>query len=376
MELLRRLVAVLFVLGLAIVAGAEEASAVEPPDTGISGVYEVMVGAEDAAIYERYFAEFGFRVVARGKLSADEAEALYGVPSALKSVRMQNGDIASHGLVRILEWAEPLGPGVGYAPPETLGMRMAVMRTTDIFRLVDTYRAARKAGERWLPIEPVYDDLYSLTEGDPSFFNRPVGVRETAVYGELFHHVFFQRYGYQIPGYGTIGDHSPLATSEFTHHDFIVDGEDLGEMTNYYRDALGFRDEGGVVLDGDWQDGPQRVFDMAPGTSHWYRGFVSPNNICGKLKFFLPTGPKPDRTARQRPGELGITLHSLYTPKLEKVRHLLIDQGIQPGEIRNNEFGERGFVFIGPDGAAWQILDKTDPEPGPVTEFELVKTGG
>ena len=360
----------------ALLLPAGSTAATDPPDTGISGVYEVMVGAEDAEVYERYFAEFGFRVIARGEMTAEAAEEVYGVPSALRSVRMQNGDVASHGLLRILEWEKALGPGVGYAPPETIGMRMAVMRTEDIFRLVDVYKGARAAGQKWLPLDPVYDDLYGMSEGELSFFNRPVGVRETAVYGELFHHVFFQRYGYQIPGYGTIGDHSPLASSEFTHHDFIVPGESLEAVTDYYRDALGLREENeGVVLDGDWQPGPRRVFDMAPGTSHWYRGFVSPNNICGKLKFFLPTGPRPDRSQRQRPGELGITLHSLYTLRLDHVRELLEAQGIPVRRTAANELGERSFVFTGPDGATWQVLEKGDPSPAPTTELDFVRTG-
>jgi len=369
---------VALLLAVAQVGGAEEALTQQPdlPDTGVSGVYEVMVGAEDASVYERYFAEFGFVVVARGEIDAERAYTLYGVRSDLRSVRMQNGEIDSHGLLRILEWQEGLGPGVGYAPPETIGMRMAVMRTEDIFRLDDTYRAARQAGERWLPIEPVYDDLYAMSEGEPDFFNRPIGVRETAVYGELFHHVFYQRYGYQIPGYGTIGENSALRTSEFTHHDFILGGDSLEEMTDYYRDVLGFRDEGGVVLDGDWQDGPRRIFDMQPGTSHWYRGFVSPNNICGKLKFFLPTGPRPDRSERQRPGEMGITLHSLYVSDLEALHGAAREAQLEPTPILANEFDEQSFVFRGPDGATWQILERMAPARPPVTELEFVRTGG
>lgn len=55
------------------------------------------------------------------------------------------------------------------------------------------------------------------------------------------------------------------------------------------------------------QKGPQKVFNMEAGYSHWYRGFVSPNNVCGKVKLFLPRSPKPDKTAQRRIGELGIT---------------------------------------------------------------------
>ncbi|MEO1576595.1 MAG: hypothetical protein AAFU65_16740, partial [Pseudomonadota bacterium] len=78
--------------------------AADLPDTGISGVYEVMVGTDDLDGTLKYFAEFGFTPVADGQLSAKKAEAKYGVPSALKGVRLQNGAIDTHGLVRVLAW--------------------------------------------------------------------------------------------------------------------------------------------------------------------------------------------------------------------------------------------------------------------------------
>ena len=288
----------------------------ELPDTGIGGVYERMIGARDAAPVIEYFAQFGFRVVQRAEWSAERAQARYGVNSALRSIRMQNGDVDSHGLLRVLEWERPLGPGVGYAPPLTVGQRLAVMRTGDIVRLADVFKALRANEQPWLVTEPVYDDIYQLTEGEIGIANRPAGVREMAVYGEWFNHVFFQRYGYTIPGYGAIGTHAPLKSSEFTHHDFVVSG-DLSELTAHYETVLGMRAEGDAEMNGDWQAPPRAVFMREPGVSYQYRGFVSPNNICGKLKFISPPddGNIRERSSRQRIGALGITLHSLWRPR-------------------------------------------------------------
>lgn len=227
---------------VALLASGPHTHASDLPDTGISGVYEVMVGTDDLDGTLEYFAEFGFRPVADGRLGTEQAEAKYGVPSALKSVRLQNGAIDTHGLVRVLAWETPLGPGVGYAPPETVGQQMAVMRTEDIFRLQDVYTDARTAGEKWFMTPPVYDDLYGMSDKTPDFFNRRVGVRESAVYGERFNHVFYQRYGYQIPGYGTVSADAPLRTSEFTHHDFIIKG-DITQVTRHYSEVLGLRAE-------------------------------------------------------------------------------------------------------------------------------------
>jgi len=346
--------------------------AADLPDTGVSGVYEVMVGTGDAAELVRYFNEFGFTTVAEAELSAADAEKVYGVASVLRSIRMQNGDIDSHGLLRILEWEESLGPGVGYGPPETIGQRMLVMRTEDVFRLNDVFSDLRSSGNPVLVIPPVYDDLYGMTEGTPGFFERRVGVREMAVYQNSANHVFFQRYGYQIPGYGTIGEHSPLRTSEITHHDFVING-DIDEVTAYYSQVLGFKPEAeDAVIDGDWQAGPKAGFGMVPGSSHWYRGFVSPNNICGKLKFFVPLVPRPDRSDNQRPGEQGITIHSVTVPDLGMVRDLAADYGLEITPVQENEFGEKSFVIRGPDGSSWQIIERAGSEHPPVTEFKLV----
>ncbi|MEP1444680.1 MAG: hypothetical protein ABJK37_01025 [Paraglaciecola sp.] len=373
-----RVITGLWVLGLllSISLGSRAASG-SLPDTGVSGVYEVMIGTDDAETLLEYLRQFGFRQIDKGQIVAEKSLALYGVDSGLTSYRMQNGDTDSHGLIRVLEWENLLGIGVGYAQPETVGQRMMVMRTLDIFRMYDAFSDARKAGQKWLPTSPVYADLYAMTEGKPDALNRRVGVREMAIYGELFNLVLFQRYGYVIEGYGSIKPDSPLQTSEITHNDFILAGNteaDMHSQTDYYRDVLGFKPEGPVVLDGDWQDGPKVVFNMAEGTSHYYRGFVSPNNISGKLKFFVNPDQRPDRSAFQKPGYTGITLHSLFAEKPELIKQLAQQQGINTTSVQTNEFGEESFVLRGPDGSSWQILPKPKLSTPAVTELNFTTT--
>ena len=358
---------------VACVLATTQGLAAEPPDTGISGVYEVMVGVAEAEPALRYFEQFGFSAVVSAELSAERAAEVYGVDSALRSWRLQNGDVDAHGLLRLLAWSDPLGPGVGFAPPKPIGTRMAVMRTRDIVRLADVFADLREgAGEPWLLAGPVYDDLYNATEGTPSIVNRRVGVREMAVYGNWFNHVFFQRYGYTIPGYGVIGDHAPLGTSEFTHHDFIVPG-DLAEVTAYYADVFGFLPENDPVIDGAWQPGPRAVFG-------WHRG--ARIGIALRLaerrqrqaQVLLPGGAarggRPFRAAAAR--ELGITLHSLWTPRLRQVHDLALAAGLRPGPVQRNEFDEESFVVRGPDGATWQLIERERSVWTPVTQFELV----
>jgi hypothetical protein len=348
----------------ALIAAAQDSTNLgQPlPATGISGVYEAIIATDKPAYHLKYFAEFGFVAVDSGTLTKEQALKLYAVPSAVKSYRLQNGQIDAHGLIRLLVWEKPLGSGVGYHEPETIGSRMMVMKTKDIVRLTDLFKMLRfEKQEQWLPTEPMFDDPVRINKaGETDFFKRPKGVRENAVYGEYFTHVFFQRYGYEIPGYGTINDSTPLKTSELTHHDWFIKADSMQQLM-YLQTALGLKAERAAEIDGDNLKGPKAVFMMRDGYTHWYQGFVSPNDICGKLKFFMPRGPKPDRSANQRPGELGLTMHSFYTPRLEYVLALVKKHGLKPSEALKNEFGETCFVFRGPEGASWEIIERMTP---------------
>lgn len=350
----------------------------EVPNTGVSGVYEAVVGTDDLQKVMTHFEQFGFREIQRARLSAQKSSKIYGVNSAVEVVRMQNGDIDSHGLLRIMHWESLISNGVGLAPPETVGVRMAVMRTKDIVRLSDVFKDAREiSGEAYTLKGPVYDDLYKLND-NPQYnvINRRSGVRELAVYGASFNHIFFQRYGYTINGYGTIHEQSPLQSSEFTHHDFFIKG-DIDKVTEWYTSVLGFiPEQDQAVLDGEWQNGPRVIFDMNSGGTHWYRGYVSPNNICGKLKFF--TSPDPnwvrDRSDRQALGHGGITMHTVWTPKIEKVHALARVQNILASSIQANEFGEQSFLAHGPDGSTWQIIQRSRSNNKPVTKVNFLTT--
>jgi hypothetical protein len=344
------------------------------PNTGISGLYEVVLAVKDVPYSIKYWNDFGFKVVDSTEISASNAKALYGVNSRLTTYRLQNGNIDSHGLLRLWKWENSLGDGIGYSEPETIGSRMAVMKTNDIMRLYDVYDFLRTNKQAWLPTVPITDDLFGLNKGDKDFLKRPVLVRENAVYGAYFNHVFFQRYGYEIPGYGTIHPDTPLKTSEFTHHDWIISGKNM-ESLGYITQVLGFKAEGPAEVNGDYSKGPKRVFNMPDGYSHLYQGFVSPNNICGKLKFFLPLGVKPDKSHQQRPGELGITMHTLNTPNLNLVYDLAFKyKGLLVSSIIANELGERSFTIKDSVGVLWQIIEKTSMKNTPETKVNFTFT--
>ena len=92
------------------------------------------------------------------------------------------------------------------------------------------------------------------------------------------------------------------------------------------------------------------------------------------MKFFSLDGlhEADDRSERQRPGEIGITLHSLWTPRLEMVHRLATQAGLEPGPITANEFEEPSFLVHGPDGAYWQLIQRESSDWQAVTEFQLL----
>jgi len=247
------------------------------------------------------------------------------------------------------------------------------MKCQDIFRLKDIYDNASEDATEWNITEPIADDLFNLNNNDKDFFKRPVIVRENAVYGRFFNHIFFQRYGYHIEGYGTVDTDTNLQTSEFTHHDFFINAKSLEEVS-YLSTALGLKAEDIPKIDSEEQKGPKAVFQMKPGEGHWYQGFVSPNNICGKLKIFIPTESTPDYSDKQKIGAQGITLHSFYTSKLNIIYDLVKQHNLSPTPILKNEFNEQCFNFTGPAGCSWQIIQKEDFKHVPKKELEFTIT--
>jgi len=311
--------------------------------------------------------------VASATYSAEESKELYGYASALTSYRLQNGQIDSHGLLRILVWDKISSKGVDLVPPRSIGQRIAVMQCNDIYRLKDIFEHASSDNMEWNVTQPISDDLFDLNNGEKDFFKRPVLVRENAVYGNFFNHIFFQRYGYHIEGYGTISQETTLQTSEFTHHDFFINANNIEEVS-YLTTALGLKAEDQPKIDSAAQKGPKAVFQMQEGEGHWYQGFVSPNNICGKLKMFVPTSPTEDHSKNQKLGAEGITMHSFWTDKLDFVFDLVKQHNLSPCEIMANEFGEQCFTFVGPGGCSWQIIQKKQSQHKPKTELGFTFT--
>ena len=74
-------------------------------------------------------------------------------------------------------------------------------------------------------------------------------------------------------------------------------------------------------------------------------------------------------------GFSGITMHTLWTPHLDRVIERAAAAELTMSEPQENEFGERSVVLRGPDGVTWQIIarDASARAPERRLRFELTK---
>ena len=66
------------------------------PLASINGLYEVCIGVKEPVPEIQYWEFFGYRIGETGRLSAEQANILYGVDSRVQSIRLYHLD-ADHG---------------------------------------------------------------------------------------------------------------------------------------------------------------------------------------------------------------------------------------------------------------------------------------
>ncbi len=330
----------------------------------IYGTYENVVATLDRVAALRYWGELGYSPIAEGRLEATAAHALYNVDSGLNAIRLRNGTDDTHGLLRLLLWDKPPAPGLGHTRPLSIGSRWLTSRTNDILRLRDAYLDDVAKGVRWTVSELVRQVIRE-GGGEVDFYQRFVGVREMLVLGQEVRHVFFQRYGYEVPGYGTIGANSPLEVSEATHGGIVVPNLDTA---NFYSEVLGLVQEQQSEAP-NAQPNPRPDITL-PGTtsfigplmrregeSYKFITFVTPTANVGRMYVMSPQEPTPDFRQRSRPGVIGLCLATYrVNPIIEFHQRVQASTASAVTAILPNEFGELSFSFTDPAGMAWNLV--------------------
>ncbi|MDS3861422.1 VOC family protein [Thermosynechococcaceae cyanobacterium BACA0444] len=333
----------------------------------IQGIYEVGIGTPDLRAQVQYWQQLGYRISAMGQLSARESQALYGVDSALQSLRLGHQE-ADHGLVRLMAWESPTGPGLGLASMRMVGNRWGTTLTADLLNLLNHLELlTQESPETYRYTEPLWSQIYAAAKSARPWSDPLLGVRESLWLNPLTRHVFFQRFNYELPHYGTVNPHSLLQTSQITHVGLVIQG-DSGEVLNFYDQVLGLlRARDGLV--DHYEDNPaaRPILALGPGDYYYTTDFDDPrSNITelrqvrsGRLKVirFPKSLNLENKLQNSKPGQLGMSLYTYrIKPILEFWQRVKASTATQVTEIILNEFDEPSFSFVAPDGYFWTLV--------------------
>lgn len=331
----------------------------------IEGIYEVCIGVSEPKAMVQYWSQFGYKLGLEGKLSADSAQKLYGVNSALHSLRLYHQD-ADHGLIRLMVWEHPTNEGLQLTPMKVKGNRWATTLTANVLNILNHAEKAEKDGLPIKYIDPQWTVIYQTENGRP-FIDTLVGVREMMLLQPLTRQVFFQRFNYNVPNYGAINPHATFQTSQVTHMGMVVQ-DDSKETLKFYEEVLGLlRTQDDIESTYENAPGGRPIFDLQPGERFWVTSFDDPRSSATDWKLALsgrmyiirfPEEMKLEsRFAQAQPGALGM---SLYTYRVREIKEYFNrvknSKAKQVTEIIPNEFGEESFSFISPDGYFWTLI--------------------
>ena len=335
-------------------------------ETSIGGVFEVGIGATDEKPLIAYFERFGYRVGSTGEISAKEAEKLYGVKSKLKSIRLLHQD-ADHGLIRLMVWEKPTNDGLQMSRMNVLGNRWGAMMTADIYNLQNH---AEEAIAQKLPIfmvEPQRAEIYKLEKRPVPFLENYATVREMCLIQPLTRQILFQRFGYNLANYGKINEQSFFKSSQITHFGMVVYRNQ--ENLDFYGKVLGLlKVKENANFDSDYNNPSSRaVFSLEKYQKYGATDFDNPksstnpaNALSGRLKiiWFSEDSKLENKFDHSKPGSLGYSLYTYRVKGIEKYRQKVkASKATNVTEVQKNEFGEKSFSFVAPDGYFWTILE-------------------
>ncbi|MBE9179147.1 VOC family protein [Oculatella sp. LEGE 06141] len=336
----------------------------EPPS--VQGVYEVCIGVSDPIVQLQYWEQFGYRIGAMGELSAVEAEALYGVRSAVRSIRLYH-QTADHGLVRLMQWQTPVNAGLEMASMKTKGNRWATTLTADVLAVLNQAEEAAAAG---LPIRYSslhWEVIYNKERHMRPFVDPAIGVRELLLLQPLTRQVLFERFHYSMPNYGAIAPTSPFQTSQITHMGLVIQ-DDRKQTLTFYEQVLGLvRSRDDVETSYESSSAGRELFDLKPGERFFVTSFDDPRSPVadwqqvrsGRLYIirFPETMTVPERFAQARPGCLGMSLYTYRVQGLEQLHdRVQASEALQVTAMVPNEFNEPSFSFTAPDGYRWALV--------------------
>lgn len=335
----------------------------------IGGVYEVGIGARDEKPLIAYFERFGYRVGKTGTLDEKSTAKLYGVKSRLKSIRLYHQD-ADHGLIRIMVWEKPTNEGLGLSPMKVIGNRWGAMMTLDIYNIQNHVEEAISQGYPVYYVPPQRAEIYKLEKRPTPFLENYAAVREMCLIQPLTRQIIFQRFGYTLPFYGKVNADSFFKSSQITHFGMVIYKNQ--ENIDFYEKVLGLlKVRESADYESGYEDASARaIFSLEKHQRYGTTDFDNPKSskdpmkaLSGRLKiiWFSPESNLENKLDKSRPGSLGYSLYTYRVRGIEEYRRRVLESrasGVT--EIVENEFGEKSFSFVAPDGYFWTLLEKTE----------------
>ncbi|MFB2924049.1 MULTISPECIES: VOC family protein [Aerosakkonema] len=332
----------------------------------IQGIYEVCIGCPEPLSLIQYWEQFGYRIGKIGELSAESTNKLYGVNSPLRSIRLYHQD-ADHGLIRLMVWEKPTNEGLQMSSMKVKGNRWGTALTADVLNISNHAEEAVKAGLPVKYIYPQWDVIYNKDRKVRPFAEPAIGVREMVMLQPLTRQIFFQRFNYTVTNYGQINESAHFKTSQITHMGIVVQ-DDRRETFRFYEETLGLlrvRDEDETSYESSETARP--IFDLQPNERFFVTTFDDPRSSksdwqavrSGRLYIvrFPESIQLENHLDRAQPGCLGMSLYTYRVRGIEDYFHRVKASAAQNiTEIETNEFGEKSFSFVSPDGYFWTLL--------------------
>lgn len=332
----------------------------------VGGLYDVLVGVPDLIEAVAYWECFGYRIGRTGKLDASLGRELYGVDSGAEVVRLYHQD-ADHGLVRLVRWQQPVGPGLGLAPFKVRGGRWSAAEVGQVGRIAAHAKYARLAGR---DITIFHADTIPAPDTARDPFRRTLGgAFEMALLQPLWRQVLFERADFPSPLYGRLNMDCLLQGSQFTHCCVVTQGV-ADDAWSFYDACLGLKRSGDFGL--KWEEigsSGKDILGLDAGEGFRMVRFDDPRSgegagkRSGRLIFFdfAADRPLPDARAASRPGALGYSLYSWRVDDAEATRQRAMAAGAtRISSVVRNELGERSFTCDAPDGTPWAFVDARD----------------
>lgn len=325
----------------------------------VGGVHELVVGVRSLDDASAYWARFGFHEAASTELTAAEAGAVYGVASEVR-VRCLAHGTSDHGLMRLLEWEYPSGPGLGTHPLRALGSRWGAMLTRSV---VAVQSHAESADEQGLEVSWV-----SSSRQDPAgpvarpFLDDLVHVREMILCLPESRQVLFERFGYSNPTYGAIVE-AAFPSSQVTHVGVVTAGDP--DQVYFHQRVIGARMTREASASTAADMASRRIFDLAPGEQYRCWDFDDPKSSStpslwrsGRLKYIhFDTEPVPDLRSESHLGALGHTAYTWRVNDLDAAHANAVSHGAtQATDPADDGLGGRSFSFVDPSGYDWLYL--------------------